>query len=200
VVIIGGGDTGADCLGTAVRQGAASIHQFELLPRPPETRASNNPWPQWPFIFRTSPAHQEASEKYHGDIRDYSIMTKSLSGENGVLKKLHAVRLEWIPSQNGGPPKPQEIPGSEFTMDADLLLLAMGFTGPEKKGHLEQLGVQLDERGNVKVDENFMTSVPSVFAAGDMKRGASLIVWAIAEGRKAARGIDLFLMGETELP
>jgi len=200
VIILGGGDTGADCLGTAVRQGAASIHQFELLPRPPETRASNNPWPQWPFIFRTSPAHQEASEKYHGDIRDYSIMTKSLSGENGVLKKLHAVRLEWIPSQNGGPPKPQEIPGSEFTMDADLLLLAMGFTGPEKKGHLEQLGVQLDERGNVKVDENFMTSVPSVFAAGDMKRGASLIVWAIAEGRKAARGIDLFLMGETELP
>jgi glutamate synthase (NADPH/NADH) small chain len=200
VIILGGGDTGADCLGTAIRQGAESIQQFELLPRPPETRNANNPWPQWPMVFRSSPAHNEAKEKYHGDIRDYSIMTKKLSGENGILKKLHGIRLEWVASTNGGPPQPREIPGSEFEMEVDLLLLAMGFVGPEKKGHLEQLGVKLDTRGNVAVDENFMTSVPSIFAAGDMKRGASLIVWAIAEGRKAARGIDLYLMGETELP
>ncbi|MFO1518046.1 MAG: glutamate synthase subunit beta [bacterium] len=200
VIILGGGDTGADCLGTAIRQGAASVHQLELLPRPPEQRNLNNPWPQWPFIFRTSSAHHEAEAKYHGDIRDYSIMTKSLSGENGVLKKLHAVKLEWTPSANGGAPQPKEIPGSEFALDADLLLLAMGFTGPQKQGLLEQLGVKLDGRGNVEVGPGYSTSVPKVFAAGDSHRGASLIVWAIAEGRKCARGIDEFLMGETELP
>ncbi|MBI2338812.1 MAG: glutamate synthase subunit beta [Deltaproteobacteria bacterium] len=194
VIILGGGDTGADCLGTAHRQGAADIHQLELLPRPPDQRAPDNPWPQWPMVFRTSPAHNE------GGDRDYSIMTKKLSGEKGVLKKLHAVRLEWVPSTNGGPPKPQEIPGSEFEIEVDLLLLAMGFTGPEKKGPIEQMGIKLDPRGNVEVNADYVTSVPGVFAAGDVKRGASLIVWAIAEGRKCARGIDKFLMGETELP
>jgi len=201
VIILGGGDTGADCLGTAVRQRAKSIHQFELLPRPPAERAANNPWPQWPMIFRTSPAHAEAKQLYgEQDVRDFNILTKQLTGENGVLKKLHAVKLEWIPSNNGGPPKMQEIPGSEFTMDVDLLLLAMGFTGSEKPGMIEQLGVKLDNRDNIVTDPTYMSTVPGVFAAGDQRRGQSLIVWAIAEGRKCARGIDQFLMGETELP
>ncbi|HKX12301.1 MAG TPA: glutamate synthase subunit beta, partial [bacterium] len=201
VVILGGGDTGADCLGTAVRQGAASIHQFELLPRPPIERAPNNPWPQWPVIFRTSPAHQEALEIYGGqDVRDYCILTKKLSGENGLLKKLHAVKLEWVPSANGGPPQMKEVPGSEFEIECDLLFLAMGFTGSEKPGMIEQLGVKLDARDNVATDANYMSSIPGVFAAGDQRRGQSLIVWAIAEGRKCARGVDQFLMGHSELP
>ncbi len=201
VIILGGGDTGADCLGTAVRQGARMIHQLELMARPPLGRADNNPWPQWPMIFRTSPAHEEAKKVYGGeDVRDYSILTKRLSGENGVLKKLHAVRLEWVSSNNGGPPKMQEVAGSEFEIEVDLLLLAMGFLGPEKPGMIQQLGVDLDRRGNVVADPNYMTSVTGVFAAGDMRRGQSLIVWAIAEGRKCARGIDEFLMGESELP
>jgi len=201
VVILGGGDTGADCLGTSLRQGALSIQQFELMARPPLVRAENNPWPQWPLIFRTSPAHDEAKQVYGGeDVREYSILTKKLSGENGVLKKLHGVRLEWLPSNNGGPPKMQEVPGSEFAMDVDLLLLAMGFVGPEKPGLIQQLGVELDKRGNVVADANHMSSVEGVFAAGDMRRGQSLIVWAIAEGRKCAKGIDQFLMGSSELP
>lgn len=194
VVIIGGGDTGADCLGTAIRQGAKAIHQLELLPRPPDTRANANPWPQWPLIFRTSSAHEE------GGDRDYSVATKKFTGVNGVVKKLHGVRLEWIPNANGGPASPREIPGSEFELDADLVLLAMGFLGPEKKGMVEQLGVKLDARGNIAADPNYMTSVPGVFASGDMRRGQSLIVWAIAEGRQCAKGIDKYLMGETELP
>ncbi|MDO8519870.1 MAG: glutamate synthase subunit beta [Deltaproteobacteria bacterium] len=193
VIILGGGDTGADCLGTAHRQGAAEIHQIELLPRPPDERAANNPWPQWPQIYRTSPAHAE------GGIRDYSILTKKLIGESGHLKKLHAVKLEWVTPANGGRPSFKEIPGSEFTIDCDLLLLAMGFTGPEKKGAIEELGVKLDERGNVFTDETKMTSVPGIFAAGDMRRGQSLIVWAIAEGRQCAKAMDQYLMGETEL-
>jgi glutamate synthase (NADPH/NADH) small chain len=201
VIILGGGDTGADCLGTATRQGASWIHQFELLPRPPDQRPPHNPWPQWPLVFRTSPAHEEATKVYgNKDVRDYSILTKKLTGKDGVLKKLHAIRLEWIPSQNGGPPQMREIPESDFEMEVDLLLLAMGFTGPEKKGMIEQLGVQLDIRSNVVADENYMTSVPGIFSAGDMRRGQSLIVWAIAEGRKCARGIDQYLMGSTELP
>ena len=193
VIILGGGDTGADCLGTAHRQGAASVKQFELLPRPPDKRDPlANPWPLWPNIFRTSSAHEEGGE------RDYSILTKSLSGENGKLKKLHAVRLEWV-NENGRQAM-REVPGSEFEEDCDLLLLAMGFLGPEKPGMLEQLGVKLDGRGNVTADENKMTSVPGVFVAGDMTRGQSLIVWAIAEGRDAARGIDAYLMGDSALP
>jgi len=192
VIILGGGDTGADCLGTVHRQGATGVLQYELLPRPPDERPEANPWPLWPNIYRVSSAHEE------GGVRDYSILTKRLSGENGVLKKLHAVRVEFI-SENGRQSM-RETPGTEFEVDVDLLLLAMGFLGPEKGGMLGQFGVELTERGNVKADENKMTSVPGVFTAGDMTRGQSLIVWAIAEGRDAARGIDRYLMGETALP
>jgi len=193
VIILGGGDTGADCLGTATRQGAKSIKQYELLPMPPKERAANNPWPQWPNIWRSSQAHEEC------ECRDFSIQTTKLTGENGVLKKLHAVRLNWVPNPAGGPPKPEPVPGTEFEMDADLVLLAMGFMGPEKPGMIEKLGLKLSERGNVFADDNKMTSVPGIFTAGDMTRGQSLIVWAIAEGRNAAFGIDKFLMGETTL-
>ena len=193
VVILGGGDTGADCLGTVVRQGAKKIHQFELLPKPPLERAANNPWPEWPRTLRTEKAHEEC------EARDYNIQTTRLEGADGVLKKLHAVRLEWVPSPKGGPPQAKPLAGSEFSVDCDLLLLAMGFLGPEKNGLLEQLAVELDARGNVKGGPDKQTSVPGVFSAGDMARGQSLIVWAIAEGRAAARGVDLFLMGETAL-
>jgi glutamate synthase (NADPH/NADH) small chain len=193
VIILGGGDTGADCLGTAIRQGATEVLQYELLPRPADSRPAENPWPTWPNIYRVSSAHEE------GGVRDYSISTKSLSGENGVLKKLHGVRVEFVRGADGRQVM-QEVPGSEFEEDVDLLLLAMGFLGPERGGLLEQLGVELTERGNVKADENKMTSVPGVFTAGDMTRGQSLIVWAIAEGRAAARGIDTYLMGESVLP
>ena len=192
VVILGGGDTGADCLGTSLRQGATEVLQYELLPRPADTRPEENPWPTWPVIYRVSSAHEE------GGTRDYSIMTKRLSGENGKLKRLHAVRIEFLPE--GGRQVMKEVPDSEFEVEVDLLLLAMGFLGPERGGLLEQLGVELTERGNVKADEDKMTSVPGVFTAGDMTRGQSLIVWAIAEGRTAAKGIDSYLMGETALP
>jgi len=192
VIILGGGDTGADCLGTVHRQGAKEVLQYELLPKPPDERSPENPWPTWPIIYRTSPAHEE------GGARGYSILTKRLSGENGVLKKLHAVKVEFVPED--GRQAMREIPGSEFEEEIDLLLLAMGFLGPERDGMLAQLGIELTERGNVKADKNKMTGVPGVFTAGDMVRGQSLIVWAIAEGRAAARGIDLHLMGETALP
>jgi glutamate synthase (NADPH/NADH) small chain len=192
VVILGGGDTGADCLGTCHRQGCASVHQYEILPRPPDQRAPTNPWPQWANIYRTNSAGEE------GGIRDYAISTKSFSGENGTVKKLHAVRVEWI-GENGRFTM-REIPGTEFTQDVDLVLLALGFLGPERPGMLEQLGVKLNERGNVATDADKMTGVPGVFAAGDMARGQSLIVWAIAEGRFAARGIDKYLMGSSDLP
>jgi glutamate synthase (NADPH/NADH) small chain len=192
VIILGGGDTGADCLGTAIRQGAREVLQYELLSRPPLERSEENPWPTWPNIYRVSAAHEEGGE------RDYSILTKSLSGENGVLKKLHGVRVEFV--SEDGRQVMREIAGTEFEEDVDLLLLAMGFLGPEKPGMLEQLGVELTARGNVAADENKMTSVQGVFTAGDMTRGQSLIVWAINEGRAAARGIDQFLMGESLLP
>lgn len=192
VIILGGGDTGADCLGTALRQGARQVLQYEILPRPPATRPPEQPWPLYPNVYRVSSAHEEGGE------RDYCIMTTRLSGENGRLTTLHAVRVEFV--NEDGRQVMREIPGSEFSEPVDLLLLAMGFLGPEKGGLLEQLGVQLTERGNVWADENKMTSVPGVFTAGDMTRGQSLIVWAIAEGRAAARGIDQYLMGETLLP
>ncbi|MGE3855589.1 MAG: glutamate synthase subunit beta [Dehalococcoidia bacterium] len=191
VVILGGGDTGADCLGTAIRQGATEVLQYELLPRPSDSRPATQPWPTYPNVYRVSSAHEE------GGVRDYSILTKSVSGENGVLKKLHAVRVEFV--NEGGRQVMQEVPGSEFEVECDLLLLAMGFLGPEQPGMIEQLGVQLTERGNVWADETKMTSVPGVFTAGDMTRGQSLIVWAIAEGRAAAQGIDAYLMGGTRL-
>lgn len=194
VVILGGGDTGADCLGTAIRQGAEVVHQLELLDEPPEQRPGNNPWPQWPKVLRSSPAHEE------GGIRDYSVLTKSFTGSNGKLEKLHAVRVEWKGGVNCGRPSMEEIPGSEFEIETELTLLAMGFLHPEQGGILAQIGVDLDGRGNVAVDGNRMSSVPKVFAAGDAARGQSLVVWAISEGRETARAMDLFLMGETSLP
>ena len=194
VIILGGGDTGADCLGTAHRQGAEIVHQFELLPEPPEQRPDDNPWPRWPLVLRNSGAHEE------GGVRDYNILTKSLSGDNGQVSRLHAVRVDWQRSGNGRF-QMSEVPGSEFSVDADLVLLAMGFLHPEHGGMLAQLGVALDERGNVKVDANKMTSAPGVFAGGDMVRGQSLVVWAIAEGRDVARGIDQYLStGASRLP
>jgi glutamate synthase (NADPH/NADH) small chain len=192
VVIIGGGDTGADCLGTSNRQGAASVHQLEIMPRPPETRAASNPWPQWPTVYRVASAHEEGVE------RVYSVSTKRFLGENGQLTGLELVKVEMV--LENGRPVFKEIPGSEFTLKADLVLLAMGFVGPEKPGMLQQLGVKLTERGNVWRDANWMTSVKGVFTAGDMQRGQSLIVWAIAEGRSAARGVDQYLMGASDLP
>ncbi len=190
VVILGGGDTGADCLGTAHRQGAEVVYQFELLPEPPEQRRPDNPWPQWPAILRSSPAHEE------GGIRDYNILTKSLSGRDGQVEKLHAVRVEWTTGENGRPTM-SEIPGSEMEVETDLVLLAMGFLHPEHAGMLTDLGVALDARGNVQTDANKMTSIPGIFAGGDMSRGQSLVVWAIAEGREVARGVDTYLTGQS---
>ena len=193
VIVIGGGDTGADCIGTAHRQGAKSVTSLEVLPKPPLERAPNNPWPEWARIFRVAGAHEEGGEIL------YSVSTKEFVGENGVVKKLKGVKVEWEP-QPAGPPKMKEVPGSEFEIPADLVLLAMGFLGPEKNPLFEKLGIELDQRSNVKADANKMTNVPGVFVAGDMTRGQSLIVWAIAEGRAAARGCDQWLMGETTLP
>jgi len=194
VVVLGGGDTGSDCVGTSNRQGAVSVKQFELLPQPPKERDENNPWPQWALIERTSTSHEE------GVIRDYCIMTKRFSGENGELKKLHAVRLEFgNPDSKTGRRAMKEIPGSEFEIEADLVFLAMGFLGPVKGGMLEELGVALDERGNVKADRDKMTSIPGIFTAGDMTRGQSLVVWAINEGRTAAEGVHRYLTAATSL-
>jgi glutamate synthase (NADPH/NADH) small chain len=193
VVIIGGGDTGADCLGTVHRQGAVSVHQFELLPRPPDTRAVDNPWPQWPNIFRVSSAHEEGGE------RVYAVSTQRFTGDaHGHVRKLHAVTVDMV--REGGRLDFRPVPGTEFELDVDLVLLAMGFLGPERPGLLTELGVRLTERGNVARDGRWMTSVPGVFTCGDMQRGQSLIVWAIAEGRSAARGVDAFLMGQSDLP
>ena len=193
VVILGGGDTGADCLGTAHRQGAEVVYQFELLPEPPEERRPDNPWPQWPMILRSSAAHEE------GGIRDYNILTKSFTGSSGQVQKLHAVRVDWTTGEDGRFVM-NEVPGSEMEVETDLVLLAMGFLHPEHEGMLTDLGVALDGRGNVQVDENKMTSVPGVFAGGDMARGQSLVVWAIAEGREVARGVDEYLVGSSNLP
>jgi glutamate synthase (NADPH/NADH) small chain len=193
VIIIGGGDTGADCLGTAHRQGAKSVHQLELLSRPPDARADSNPWPLWPNIFRVSSAHEEGGERL------YSISTQKFSGDwQGRVTTLHAVKSEIVIT--GGRMEIMPIPGSEFELKADLVLLAMGFLGPEQNGMLAELGVKITDRGNVWRDERWMTSVPGVFTAGDMQRGQSLIVWAIAEGRSAARGVDQYLMGKSDLP
>ncbi len=193
VVVLGGGDTGSDCIGTAIRQGALSVTNFELLPRPPQSRDSkNNPWPNWALVERTSTSHEE------GVKRDYAILTKKFSGENEQVKKLHAVRLEFGPKDSQtGRSEMKEISGSEFEINADLILLAMGFLGPVKNGMIEELGVELDARGNIKASPNRMTSIPGVFAAGDMTRGQSLVVWAIHEGRAAARGVHSYLMAGT---
>ena len=193
VVILGGGDTGADCVGTAVRQGATAVYQYELLPKPPENREADNPWPQWPRILRTSSSHEE------GGIRDYCIATKSFSGEGGRVNKLNAIRVEWTKDEKGAMHM-KEVPGSEFEQEADLVLLAMGFVSPVHEGLLDGLGVKYDARGNVAVNADMQTSLDKVFAAGDMSRGQSLVVWAIMDGRAAAKGIDKYLMGETEIP
>jgi glutamate synthase (NADPH) small chain len=186
VVIIGGGDTGSDCLGTVHRQGAKEIYQFELLPQPPPDRALSTPWPLWPMMLRTSHAHEEGCQ------REWSVSTKRFSGKDGRVNHLHAIRVE-MKTDASGRTRFVEMPGTEFDLAVDLVLLAMGFSGPVKEGLLADLGVRLDPRGGVAADENHMTSVEGVFAAGDMKRGASLIVWAIREGRDAARGIDQYL-------
>jgi glutamate synthase (NADPH/NADH) small chain len=181
VVIIGGGDTGADCLGTSHRQRALSVHQFELLPKPPEDRSPSTPWPLWPMQLRTESSHEE------GGIREWSVSTVRFTGDaDGNVRQLHGIKV-------GPAPKFEPIPGSEFTMDVDLVLLAMGFTGPVRMGLLEQLAVDFDQRGNVSTARGHMTSVPGIFAAGDMRRGQSLVVWAIAEGRRAAAEIDQYL-------
>src|SRR5437588_356581 len=189
VVIIGGGDTGADCLGTVHRQGALSVHQFEILPRPPDSRAPTNPWPTWSNVFRVSSAHEE------GGDRVYSVNTERFVGdEHGNVRALVAHQVEFV---NG---RFEKVEGTDFDLPCELVLLAMGFVGPEREGLIEQLGVELDQRGNVARDASYMTSVPGVFACGDMGRGQSLIVWAIAEGRACAAYVDQLLAGETLLP
>ena len=188
VVIIGGGDTGADCLGTAHRQGAASVHQFEIMPRPPALRAESTPWPTYPLMFRVSSAHDEGGE------RVFSVNTEEFVGEDGHVIGLKVHEVTTV----GG--RFEKVGGSDFELDADLVLLAMGFVGPEKNGLLTDLGVEFTDRGNVARDCEFQTAVPGVFAAGDLGRGQSLIVWAIAEGRAAAAAVDRFLMGTTALP
>jgi glutamate synthase (NADPH) small chain len=187
VVIIGGGDTGADCLGTCHRQKARSVHQFEIMPMPPQERSASTPWPLWPLQLRTESSHEE------GGLREWAIATTRFTGDTkGNVKQLHAIRV-------GPPPKFEPLAGTDFTLEADLVLLALGFLGPVKNGMIEQLGVNLDARSNIATDADYMSSVPGVFAAGDMRRGQSLVVWAIAEGRNAARGVDKFLMGRSYL-
>ena len=193
VLIIGGGDTGADCLGTALRQGAAAVRQLELLPRPPDSRAPDNPWPQWPQVFRVSTAHEEGGERL------FSVSTERFIGDDGGrVRAVQAVTVE--PRAVNGRTVFQPVQGSAVELPADLVLLAMGFSGPERDGLLDQLAVRITERGTVWRDEAFMTSVAGVFAAGDMQRGQSLIVWAIADGRSCARGVDAYLMGDSDLP
>jgi len=193
VIIIGGGDTGADCLGTAIRQGARSVRQLELLSRPPDERAADNPWPQWPDVFRISSAHEEGGERL------YAVSTQGFSGDAaGHVRALQGVRVEPAAADRRGAVQP--IAGTGFELPADLVLLAIGFTGPERRGVVDAAGVRLIDRGTVWRDASWMTSVPGVFTAGDMQRGQSLIVWAMADGRSCARGVDAFLMGESHLP
>lgn len=193
VVILGGGDTGADCLGTVLRQGATEVYQFEIMPKPPSERDETMPWPHYPMILRTSAAHEEGGE------RDWSISTKYFSGEKGKLTHLHAVRVEWSQPDETGRRKMNEVPGSEFAIEVDMVLLALGFVHPQKEGLLADLGVELDGRSNVKTDGHYATSVPGIYACGDMRRGQSLIVWAIAEGREAAHNVDAYLTANASL-
>ncbi|MBS1790167.1 MAG: glutamate synthase subunit beta [Acidobacteria bacterium] len=200
VIVIGGGDTGTDCVGTAMRHGCRSLVQFEILPQPPAERAADNPWPQWPKVYRLDYGQEEAAAVFGADPRRYSVMTKRFVGDDaGRVKELHTVEITWE-KDDAGRIVPKEIAGTEKVWKADLVLLALGFLGPEPDGLLAQLDVKLDGRGNVAIDDNCQTSVPNVFAAGDMSRGQSLVVWAIADGRKAARCVDQHLMGETQLP
>ncbi len=194
VVVIGGGDTGSDCIGTSIRQGAASVTQIEILPKPPEKEDKDATWPNWPQKMRTSSSQEE------GCNRDWCVSTKSIEGENGQATKVNLVRVDWKQDENGRW-QMSEIPGSEFELKADLVLLAMGFMHPVYEGMLEELGIAVDGRGNVQADlNNYKTSVDKVYAAGDMRRGQSLVVWAIREGRQAARAVDEDLMGSSDLP
>lgn len=189
VIVIGGGDTGSDCVGTSNRQGAASVTQIEIMPKPPVKEDKALVWPDWPMKLRTSTSHEEGCE------RDWSILTKRVIGTNGTVEGLECVRIEWVDGQI------REIPGSEFTLKADLIFLAMGFVGPRKAGFVEQAEVALDPRGNVAANTvDYATNIDGIFACGDMRRGQSLVVWAIREGRQCARAVDLYLMGESELP
>jgi glutamate synthase (NADPH/NADH) small chain len=201
VVVIGGGDTGTDCVGTALRHGCKSLVQFEILNRPPDERQPDNPWPEWPRVYKLDYGQEEAMALYGSDPRQYQIMTKRFVGDDsGRVKEIHTVYIEWTTGQNGQRPGPKEIPGTERVWPAQLVLLSMGFLGPEDT-LLGQLGVARDERSNVKTEANqYATSLPGVFAAGDMRRGQSLVVWAIKEGRAAARECDRYLMGHTDLP
>ena len=201
VIVIGGGDTGNDCLGTSMRHGCNSVNMFEILPKPPPERAPDNPWPEWPLIFRVDYGHAEVAERFGADPRTFLISTKRFVGdEHGRLKALHTVMIEWVASENGARPQLREVPGSEKVWPCQLVLLAMGFLGPENPA-LDQLGVERDARSNAQAEYGkFATNVPGVFAAGDMRRGQSLVVWAINEGRAAARECDRYLMGETSLP
>jgi glutamate synthase (NADPH/NADH) small chain len=197
VVVIGGGDTGSDCIGTSIRQGAKSVMNFELMPQPPEQEDKPLTWPYWPLKLRTSSSHEEGAK------RDFAVATKSFNGKNGKVESLTACHVEWVKDAKGGMAM-QEVPGTEFTIPADLVLLAMGYLHPVHEGMLTELSVAKDGRGNVKAATEgagcYATSVPKVFAAGDMRRGQSLVVWAIREGRQAAREVDIFLMGTTSLP
>jgi glutamate synthase (NADPH/NADH) small chain len=192
VVVIGGGDTGSDCIGTSNRQGAASVTQLEILPKPPEGRTPDMPWPYWPMIYRTSSSQEEGAE------RDFAVNTRRFIGENGKLTAMECVRVEWVTDENGRRVM-REVAGSEFELKTDLVLLAMGFLGPEKTPLLDGLGVALDERGNVKTTD-WKSSVDGVFSCGDARRGQSLVVWAIWEGRECARAVDEFLTGASKLP
>jgi glutamate synthase (NADPH/NADH) small chain len=186
VVVIGGGDTGSDCIGTSIRQGAVSVTNFEIMPQPPEHENKLLTWPDWPLKLRISSSHEEGVE------REFAVLTQKFSGANGRVKKLHCVHVD---------AKFQPVPGTEFEIEVDLVLLAMGFVHPVHEGMIKALGVALDSRGNVSADTNaYLTSVPKVFAAGDMRRGQSLVVWAIREGRQCAHAVDKFLMGSTTLP
>ena len=197
VVVIGGGDTGSDCIGTSIRQGAASVVNFELMPQPPEHENKDLTWPYWPLKLRTSSSHEEGAE------RDFAVATKRFNGRDGRVESLTACHVEWVKDAKGGMAM-QEVAGTEFTIPAQLVLLAMGYVHPVHKGLIDALGVAKDARGNVRAATegpgSYATSVPRVFAAGDMRRGQSLVVWAIREGRQCAREVDLFLMGSSDLP
>jgi len=194
VVVIGGGDTGSDCIGTSIRQGALSVTQLEIMPQPPAREDKTLTWPNWPYKMRTSTSHEEGAQ------RDWAVATQSFAGRDGRVTHLNVVRVDWV-NDESGQWKMTELAGSAFQLRADLVLLAMGFVHPIHEGMLKELGVELDQRGNVQADtERYQSSNPKVFAAGDMRRGQSLIVWAIREGRQAARAVDEFLMGASELP
>jgi glutamate synthase (NADPH/NADH) small chain len=200
VIVIGGGDTGTDCVGTSMRHGCTSLAQFEIMARPPDERAPDNPWPEWPNVYLLDYGQEEAASRFGRDPREYLIMTTKFVGdEDGHVRELHTVNCEWVKGDNGRP-GPQPIVGSDKVWPADLVLLAMGFLGPEDTV-LDELDIERDERSNAKAEHGaFATSMPGVFAAGDMRRGQSLVVWAINEGRGAARECDRYLMGKTNLP